>query len=219
MGAPQADGDRWLHRGGGQVIAQLYNTIVLLYAAVTNWASSYVPAADARKVARHALARVWQLGVVGYETEAGVWALVFEQAYAVLLGVKGLSDIGEQVGAALSFPVPNEEVNCDISRLYVILYMMAIHGELTLAERSYVSAVLIREDWEPIGNLTWRRASEWLTEVAPAVRRAFQATMDHDCDRDVACAAASVLREDEERKGMEWAKAYAATKGYEWQDL
>jgi hypothetical protein len=183
-----------------------WETYVLLYQLLQGWAAAYVPEAASRKVARFAIARLFQLACIAWETAEGVYAEAGDLALNLMMREAwnaGEITLGSPQG---NIPVPDRAFLDALARLYANVYQLAYFGDWTIAEREVI-AMAIRQHHPVMHDpLFLEMHLAGSADPLPALRRAVQSCDEHTCDDHMVCQAASEIWADEARRQDLWVK-------------
>jgi hypothetical protein len=170
------------------------------------WATRFISAAGASRVASIALSRLFQQATVLWDTQQGPWAEVIDLAVPGLLR-QALSEGKTALGPVESYPfVPDDEFLTRFCNLYVVVYMGAQFARWSFAEREELTrSIRMNTPYS-----TWPgHCKEWLNSArfgASPVRRAFALLDAHQCGGDMVCAAASEALSLETTMSLLWSK-------------
>lgn len=183
-----------------------WETYVLLYQLLQGWAAAYVPEGASRKVARFAIARLFQLACIAWETAEGVFAESGDLAMNLLIReawIAGEITLGAPQG---SIPVPGQAFLDDLARLYANVYQLAYFGNWTVVEREVIAMAIRSHDPIMHDPLYLNLHLAGGAEPLPSLRRAVVSCDEHRCDDHLVCDAARDIWADEARRQDIWVK-------------
>lgn len=179
---------------------------VTLYNLIQGWAAAYVPETASRKVARYAIARVFQLACTAWETSEGPYAETGDIALSLMVReawMEGSITLGAPEG---QIPVPGDGFISDLAQCYATVYQLAQFAKWSLYERETISTAIRRHDPQHHDALYLRLHLAGQSDALCALRRAVDAADNHSCGDDVICDAATEIFIDEARRGALWVK-------------
>jgi hypothetical protein len=170
------------------------------------WATRFISAAGASRVASIAMARLFQQATVLWDTQQGPWAELIDLAVPALLR-QALAEGKTTLGPVESYPfVPDEGFLLRFCTLYVLVYRGAQLAQWSLSERDQVTRSIRMN----MPYATWPgHPEEWLNSDrlgAPPLRRAFEQVGMHECGGDLVCQAAAEALSLEVSMSLLWAK-------------
>lgn len=175
-----------------------------LYRDTTLWASKHISDAAAAKVARHGLARLFQLAMTAWETTNGPYAELRDLCAPMLL------DYGLREGK-LNFPIdysgpslPSLSELRDYCQLYAGVYEVAYFGQWSTPTREYVSMLMRHEYFVVMDGNGLPTLGEHATAALPFLRRALEAHDEHAHGDQLVCEAANQLCDDELARSQGW---------------
>lgn len=187
-------------------LADVWSVYVMLYNLLQGWAVAYVPEAASRKVARHAIARLFQLACIGWETAEGVYAEAGDLAMNMLIREawqEGSITLGAPEG---QIPVPGQPFLDDLCRVYANVYQLTYFGQWSTCDRELI-CMAIRQ-YDPVfHDSAWleRHLAEGLNAAYP-IRRAVDFADEHTCGEHLVCDAANQIWADEALRCDLWVK-------------
>lgn len=184
----------------------VWETYVLLYQLLQGWAAAYVPQEASHKVARFAIARLFQFACIAWETTEGVYAEVGDVALSLLIReawIAGEITLGSPQG---NIPIPGRAFLDDLARLYSNVYQMSYFANWTCREKEVIAMAIRRHDPKMHDPLYLNMHIMGDAEALPLLRRALEAMDEHNCSDSLVCDAASDIWADEARRQDVWVK-------------
>lgn len=187
-------------------LEQAWEVYVNLYNLLQGWAAAFVSETASRKVARYAIARLFQLACIAWETAEGVYAEAGDLAMNLLIReawMEGAITLGAPEG---SIPIPGQAFTDELCRLYANVYQLAYFGNWTIQEREVIAMAIRQHDPRMHDRLYLELHLAGGAEPLPTLRRAVVASDDHTCDAHLVCRAAQEIWADEARRCDLWVK-------------
>jgi hypothetical protein len=188
------------------ILEELWETYVKLYFHMCQWAGTFVPETSARKVARLALARLFQLACTAWETTQGPFAELGDLAVPLIIN-EGLSGGGMTFDPFHStIPLPDHDLLWHTAKLYANVYQLVYFGQWSMTERESIAMAIRVYDPIPHDVLWLKLHITESSEPLPILRRAVDRADVHECGHHLICEAAYQIFTDEGERGIRWAR-------------
>ena len=169
-----------------------------------SWCQSLADEVRGADAAVSACARWFDNAARGVETAFGPYELLYTAAAHELWANGGAFDEGSVQNLLAKIPAPGGQQYQDLSRLYSIFYMAALHGEWTEEEITIMSNRIVGVPQHPWLGTREIRMAIMEGDAGPFLRRAVEVLDQHTCVGSDACSKASILWEDEDARSAFW---------------
>lgn len=177
------------------------------FVRLREWAIGHCDEAAGPAVALQGVS-VWFMNAArGRPTISGPWALLYWKTADIVWFEKGNTAPAMPFEIANSVPTPTSEQVAVMSRLYSVVYMLALYGEWSDDDVTDIAAAIGTLSFDRM--ITVRLMIKELMDgkAGLPLRRAVDALNEHRCVGDDRCALSSVLWENEDQKSAQWLDA------------
>jgi hypothetical protein len=185
-------------------LATLWNTYCELYYTLFVWCQQYVDEDVAHKCVRLALARLFQLACIAWETQWGP----FYEAAELCLGMmvrEGMRPDAVIVGGPIATcSLPSDQFMYRLSHLYATVYSLSVSASWTTTEREQLAMVIRTDEPDFISETVYKvDLGDGRPELDP-LRRALIVLEEHVCGQALVCVVSEQLWHDEHARGREY---------------
>jgi hypothetical protein len=191
----------------------LWNTYCQLYYTLVVWCQQYVEEDVAHKCVRLALARLFQLACIAWETQWGP----FYEAAELCLGMMvrdGMRPDAVIVGGPIAtLGVPDDQFMHALAQLYSTVYSMSVSASWSTTEREQLAMVIRTYQPDFVSPCVDKvDLGDSRPELDP-LRRALILVEKHVCGPELLCVVSEQVWRDEHARGREYIRWSTPTRG------